>query len=56
MHNLVNMDSQITHYSMCVSSIHLQCNLHRHCIVTAVTMHLEPQSYKEGVGSLYILL
>ena len=31
MHSHVTMDSQITHNSMCVSSIRLQCNLHRHC-------------------------
>jgi len=32
MHSHDTMDgSQITHNSMCVSSIHMQCNLHRHC-------------------------
>jgi len=31
MHSHVTMDSQITHNSMCVSSIPMQCNLHRHC-------------------------
>jgi len=35
--------SQITHNSMRVSSIHMQCNLHRHRSYS-MTMHLEPQS------------
>ena len=42
--------------TQCVS---LQSTCSATCIdtvVTAVTMHLEPQSYKEGVGSLYTLL
>ena len=33
--NLVNMDSQITHYSMCVSSIRLQCNWIQVCLFLA---------------------
>jgi len=44
MHSHVTMGSQIIHNSMRVSSIHTQCNT----VVTAVTMHLEPQSKGRG--------